>query len=97
MHPHVVVDSATGKRALWAKSSYASERAAKAARTRLTRLYQTRNQPSIDMVIWPLEQFNLINDCRMKTVINLITKQPVVIHEDTPLCCDPSSETYWSM
>jgi len=33
----------------------------------------------------------------MKTVTNLMSGQPVEIAEDTPLCCDPSSETYWSM
>lgn len=32
-----------------------------------------------------------------KTVKNLMTGVSVVIAEDTPLCCDPSSETYWSM
>jgi len=33
----------------------------------------------------------------VKTVINLMSKKPVEIPSDTPLCCDPSSETYWSM
>jgi hypothetical protein len=33
----------------------------------------------------------------MKTVVNLMSGQPVDIPVDTPLCCDPSSETYWSM
>lgn len=32
----------------------------------------------------------------MKTVKNLITGQEVQIAHDTPRCCDPSSETYWS-
>lgn len=30
-------------------------------------------------------------------VRSLMTDQEVEIDEDTPLCCDPSSETYWSM
>jgi hypothetical protein len=33
----------------------------------------------------------------MKTVTNLMSGKPVEIAADTPLCCDPSSETYWSM
>jgi hypothetical protein len=32
-----------------------------------------------------------------KTVKNLMTGEDVVIAEDTPHCCDPSTETYWSM
>lgn len=31
-----------------------------------------------------------------KTVKNLLSGKDVVIAEGTPLCCDPSSETYWS-
>ena len=30
-------------------------------------------------------------------VKNLMTGQPVEIDADTPLCCNPASETYWSM
>ena len=33
----------------------------------------------------------------MKTVKNLMTGQDVQIPADTPYCCDPSSERYWSM
>jgi len=33
---------------------------------------------------------------RMKTVRNLMSGEPVEIPADTPLACDPSSETYWS-
>lgn len=33
----------------------------------------------------------------MKTVHNLMTGEAVEIPSNTPLCCDPSSETYWSM
>lgn len=32
-----------------------------------------------------------------RLVRNLMTKRVVEIREDTPLACDPSSETYWSM
>jgi hypothetical protein len=33
----------------------------------------------------------------MKTVTNLMTGKEIQIAVDTPLACDPSSETYWSM
>ena len=33
----------------------------------------------------------------MKTVKNLMSGKELTIPADTPLCCDPSSETYWSM
>jgi hypothetical protein len=33
----------------------------------------------------------------VRTVKNLMTGKDVEIPWDTPLCCDPSSETYWSM
>ena len=31
------------------------------------------------------------------TVKNLMTGEPVTIPADTPWCCNPASETYWSM
>ena len=33
----------------------------------------------------------------MITVKSLMTGKDVQIHRDTPWCCNPSSETYWSM
>ena len=32
-----------------------------------------------------------------KTVKNLMTGQAVEIDSNTPWCCNPASETYWSM
>lgn len=32
-----------------------------------------------------------------RVVKNLMTGKDIIIDKDTPLCCDPSSETYWSM
>jgi len=32
-----------------------------------------------------------------KTVKNLMTGQDIEIDSNTPLCCDPSSERFWSM
>jgi len=33
----------------------------------------------------------------MKTVTNLMSGQDIQIPADTPWCCNPASETYWSM
>lgn len=33
----------------------------------------------------------------MKTVKNLMTGKEIQIAEDTPWCCNPASESYWSM
>ena len=33
---------------------------------------------------------------KMKTVTNLMTGKEVQIESDTPWCCNPASETYWS-
>ena len=32
-----------------------------------------------------------------KVVTNLMNQMQIVIDKDTPLSCDPSMETYWSM
>jgi hypothetical protein len=34
---------------------------------------------------------------KMKSVRNLMSGKMIEIEANTPLCCDPSSETYWSM
>ena len=41
---------------------------------------------------WVLEYHPLT-----KTVTNLMSGKPVEIAYNTPGCCDPSTETYWSM
>jgi len=33
----------------------------------------------------------------MKTVTNMMSGKPIQIAADTPRCCDPSTELYWSM
>lgn len=36
-------------------------------------------------------------ESNLKTVRNLLSGAEVVIPVDTPRCCDPSSELYWTM
>jgi len=47
-----------------------------------------------------LEAFKVLNPNFVfpkKTVKNLMTGKNVEIEADTPWCCNPASETYWSM
>jgi hypothetical protein len=47
-----------------------------------------------------LEAFKVLNPNHVfptKTVKSLMTGQDVEIPVDTPWCCNPASETYWSM
>lgn len=76
------------------KTSFATERAAKSARTRFLKaqLVYTENDILItDSTVF----YDKIEKDRQIT--NLMTKQPVMIKANTPWCCNPSSETYWSM
>ena len=47
-----------------------------------------------------LEAFKVLNpgfEFPKKTVKNLMTGKEIKIDADTPNCCNPASETYWSM
>lgn len=46
---------------------------------------------------FPATQYRIEYFSTMKTVKNLMTGKDVEIDRDTPWCCDPSSETFWSM
>lgn len=39
----------------------------------------------------------IVESKEFRSVKNLMTGNEMQIAADTPLCCDPSSETYWSM
>ena len=47
--------------------------------------------------LYPVSQFRFEYFPTMKTVTNLMTGKEIEIERDTPRCCDPSSELYWSM
>jgi hypothetical protein len=48
--------------------------------------------------LWPVSKgFRIEFFPSMKTVTNLMTGKDIQIERDTPRCCDPSSELYWSM
>jgi hypothetical protein len=43
------------------------------------------------------QDFNELYPVKIKVVKNLMTGEDVEITENTPWCCNPASETYWSM
>lgn len=46
--------------------------------------------------VFSLEVYN-IHTRPVKTVRNLMSGKEITIDANTPACCDPSTETYWSM
>ena len=47
--------------------------------------------------LYPQPMFKFEYFPTYKTVKNLMSGKDVQIERDTPRCCDPSSELYWSM
>ena len=45
--------------------------------------------------LWDWQRANPVEG--MKLVKNLMSGEYIMIAEDTPWCCNPASETYWSM
>lgn len=74
----------------WQNASYKTESAAKAGMT----LLKSRGTDVSKLAIAEDEEFNKIE--KFVIVKSLMTGEPVRIPVNTPLCCDPSSETYWS-
>jgi hypothetical protein len=69
-----------------------------------TTVWTDRDQAGIEREIcelhihhYPRGQFRIEAFPTMKTVKNLMTGKDVEIDRDTPWCCNPASESYWSM
>lgn len=68
-----------------------------------TTVWQNRDVEAMDREVrelfglYPQSQFRIEYHPQMKVVRNLMTGLPVEIPTDTPRCCDPSSELYWTM
>lgn len=75
------------------KEYWASESAAKAA---LTRAHRDGKINRDDYAIAEARDFR-DNIEKTETVINLMSGKEVKQGVNTPRCCDPSSELYWSM
>lgn len=67
-----------------------------------TTVWQDRDQATMDrevsglLHLYPESHFRIEYFPQFKTVKNLMSGEDIQIATDTPLCCDPSSETYWS-
>jgi hypothetical protein len=70
--------------------AYKTHGAAQATRTRLCR-----------KAGWSVDELNIVARdtyrAPMKKVLNLMSGVEIEIPADTPRCCDPSSELYWTM
>ena len=78
--------------------SYKTEAAAKSARTRMLRKLNKGT------VLWKADdlavaEFNFFHDKIQRKFerTNLMTGKKYMEDANTPLCCSPASETYWSM
>lgn len=72
------------------KESYVSERAARAAVTRIRKIQDTQG----DLVVMDIQSYEA--QVPWVEVTNLMTGQPVRERADTPWSCSVASETYWS-
>jgi hypothetical protein len=77
----------------WEDAKFASEGAAKAA---MTRLEKKGAVVRADYLIAESGVFYATIE-KTTTVKNLMSGKDVVQSVNTPLACDPSSETYWSI
>jgi hypothetical protein len=92
---YVVYEVETGRRVSDLRQhgltkSYKTESAAEACRTRLVK---KRGYHYCELAVCLLDQLPR----RTRTVTNLMSGRQVEIDVNTPHCCDPSTETYWSM
>jgi hypothetical protein len=74
----------------WQDAKFATEGAAKAC---LTRLAKAGKLVSSEYLIGPVESVPQ----KTRIVKNLMSGKDVEIPVNTPRCCDPSTELYWSM
>ena len=73
------------------KSTWKSLGAAKAFRTRMARMgYNTDEYGIVDTSLYSLIE-------QQVEKVNLMTGETYMESVNTPSCCSPSSETYWSM
>jgi hypothetical protein len=82
--------------------SYKADKRTKAGEKLIaTAVFKDKTEAEMKAVV---EAFELMNPevrieyyAAMMTVKNLMTGKDVQIPSDTPWCCNPASETYWSM
>lgn len=93
----VIVDSATHCKFTNPRTyvdSYKTERAAKSAITRISKMLTEWNRVVPHFVVMEFDEYR--KQVPMITVKNLMTGLPVTIRADTPWSCRPDSESFWS-
>jgi hypothetical protein len=83
---------------------YKADRRTKSGeRSVLTRVFTDQTESDMKRMVVGLynkfspEQYRIEYHPTMITVKNLMTGSNVEIDRDTPWCCNPASETFWSM
>ena len=81
------------KNKYWEDAKFETEAAAKACLTRLEK------KGAVERSSVAIAESGLFHATieKTETVQNLMSGKDVVQAVNTPLCCDPSSETYWSI
>lgn len=77
----------------WGRETFKTEAAAKAARTRMIKRLK---MPADSLAIADVALYTK-HIAKTVTRTNLMTGKTYQESVNTPLCCSPSSETYWSM
>ena len=81
------------------RSYKADKRTKSGERLVMTRVMDNMTEDQMAAVVKGLAQpgYRYEYNAAMMTVKNLMTGKDVQIPTDTPWCCNPASETYWSM
>lgn len=82
------------------KEYYATAAAAKAALTRYSKKSELMpTNPDYPLFLYGIAEVGYFRDHieKTKVVKNAMSGKKTRIPVNTPMCCDPSSETYWSM
>lgn len=77
------------------RTSFATEAAAKAARTRFLKAQMVYGPD--DILIADSDRFYAEIEKEEKGVSGQDGRTPVTVRANTPYCCDPRTERYWSM
>lgn len=91
---YVIVNTATEmqyrKPGHFCAETYETERGAKGACTRI-------NKKTPGHVVMEVNKYREAYPVKMVEKTNLMSGKKYMEAEDTPNCCSPASETYWSM
>ena len=92
---YLIYNVATSR--IWTERSFSkSYKTIGSAKAKLTRLIKSGKVTTGEYAISEVNEYYEKIEQQV-TVRNLMSGQPVKQSINTPLCCDVSSETYWSM